>query len=91
MTRAGGLGGKATRNGFLPLSVLLRLGRIPVVIVGFDACLKEKKYRTDEQKDRQTDKIIDGQTVNGQKDKWTFNGRLPSSSSIAVLVRDRRL
>ena len=88
MTRAGGLGGEITRNGFLPLSVLLRLERITVVIVGFaEGCLKEKNG-TDEQNDRQTDKIIDRQTVNRQKDKWTFSGRLPSLSRIAIVVED---
>ena len=51
MTRAGGLGGEITRNGFLPLSVLLRLERITVVIVGFaEGCLKDKNG-TDEQND----------------------------------------
>ena len=54
-----------------------------------NACLKEKDG-TDEQNDRQTDKITDGQTVNGQKDKWTFSGRLLSSSRIAVFVEECR-
>ena len=52
MTRAGGLGGKATRNGFLPLSVLLRLGRIPVVIVGFAEGFRRRLPERKEIQDR---------------------------------------
>ena len=81
MTRAGGLGGKATRNGFLPLSVLLRLGQIPVVIVGFaEGCLKEKNG-TDEQNDRQNYRQTDGEQTERQMDL---------QQKIAVLIQDCR-